>query len=117
MNRFISFPCIVDKIESKKDRTLKVVLGLPELPPSESSILLSLANKEAVGYLSPNALQEAELTVVDKDMPKGKTPSQRFRSVLFILWKQLGSKDTFAQYYATHYERLIEQIKEKLDNT
>lgn len=117
MNRFVSFPCIVDGVASKKDRSLKVTLGLPELPPNEAAVLLSLANKEGVCYLSPNALQESELLPVDSDAPKGKTPSQRFRSVLFLLWKQQGSKGDFSQYYATHYERLIEQIKEKLDNT
>lgn len=46
---------------------------------------------------------------------KSKTPSKRLRAVLFILWKQLGSKGDFDAYYKTQVDKLIEHIKAKLD--
>lgn len=55
------------------------------------------------------------------DIPKeeaedaSKTPSKRLRAVLFILWKQMGEKGDFEQYYRTQIEKIIDHLKAKLD--
>ena len=47
---------------------------------------------------------------------KGKSPSQRFRAVLFLVNKSHGGTDeSFEQFYATELEKLIEHYKKKLD--
>ena len=45
----------------------------------------------------------------------GKTPSQRMRNVLFILWKQdpEGYKD-FNLYYISRMEKFIDALKENI---
>jgi hypothetical protein len=61
-----------------------------------------------------------ENEVQDEDIPKmeaeeTKTPSQRLRAVLFVLWKQEGSKGNFEDYYRSRMEKLIDVLKNKLD--
>lgn len=47
-------------------------------------------------------------------MPE-KSPSQRLRAVLFVLWEQRGSKGEFEEFYKESIERVIKRIKEELD--
>lgn len=47
---------------------------------------------------------------------KGKTPGQRLRAILFILWTQNGSKDDFEVYYKNKMEILIEKLKEQIED-
>lgn len=43
-----------------------------------------------------------------------KTPSQRLRAVLFILWQTEGKKGQFESWYQHKMETLIEHVKKKL---
>jgi hypothetical protein len=67
-------------------------------------------------YLSPkDIVTQKELAQVDAIQPEergGKTPSQRMRAVLYILWSQdnQGYKD-FPLYYDSKMERYIEELK------
>lgn len=53
-----------------------------------------------------------------KDEVKGKlddkTPSQRLRAVLFVLYTQEGSPGNFVDFYRTKVEHFIESIKSQL---
>ena len=57
----------------------------------------------------------------ESDIPKGiaenssKTPSKRLRSVLWVLYSQQGEQGSFEAFYADRMERIINQIKSKLD--
>jgi hypothetical protein len=72
---------------------------------------------DSFGYLlySPN-------TISEKDIPKEsaedrtKTPSKRLRAVLYVLWKQTATPDSdFEIFYRDRMEKLIDQIKARLD--
>lgn len=45
-----------------------------------------------------------------------KTPSKRMRAVLFVLWKQEGSKGEFESWYRERMDKLINFVKGKLDD-
>lgn len=47
---------------------------------------------------------------------QGKTPSQKLRAVLFLLWKQLSVEEPFDTWYAKKMEDIIEKFKEKLSD-
>ena len=55
-----------------------------------------------------------EIDAVDLEL-EGKSKSQRLRNVLYVLWTQEGSKGNFKEYYSDRMEKLIQQIKDKLD--
>jgi hypothetical protein len=71
---------------------------------------------QSFGWLlfGANEHQESD---VPKDLAKrdsGQSPSQRARAVLFVYWKQLGSKGDFEQFYNQKMEQFIDRIKENL---
>ena len=111
--------CIVESVQTRRDNTLKIVLGAQELSPSKGAELLGLMNKLTAVYLSPKeTISNAELSQVDQiDVElNGKTPSQRLRNVLYIAWQQSpeGYKE-FAPYYQWRMEKIIEFYKSKLE--
>jgi len=94
---------VVEKIQTMADGSIQVRLGLPELPPEQMTQLFSNMNK------STNVIEVNQVT-------DGKSPSQRLRSVLYVLW-QTEYKVTypeFAVFYASKMENWINKIKEKL---
>ncbi len=56
-----------------------------------------------------------DLDSLDMDLEDTtKTPSKRLRSVMYLLWKQ-ESVGEFKDFYKNRMERLIDQIKNRLD--
>lgn len=113
--QLIQIPAQMVSINSKADRSWKLVFETQELDGDDVRVLGN--NIHGTGWLvyKPNA------EVMLKDIPEGyadpgvKSPSQRLRSNLFILWKQKGSKGDFESYYRTSVEKLINIIQQQLD--
>ena len=117
MNKFISFACLIEGVSSRKDRSLKITLSTQELPPSEGSILLSLANNEGYCYISPQSLTESTLVVPESLPERGdKTPSQRLRARMFVYFTQhlLKPKEEFNAWYNSQLERIGDTYLEKM---
>lgn len=87
-----------------------------ELSPEEKAAVMDFHMQAGWLLFSPNE-------ITDSDIPKqvaekgAKTPSQRLRAVLFILWKQSGSLDDFERFYEQQMEMFTNNIKMKLDRT
>jgi hypothetical protein len=115
----IIVPAIIENISTRKDNTLKVVLGTNEITPDKVGQLMSLHNKMAYVAIKAemfNPDEKAMLSELKADEQIGKTPSQRLRSVLYILYaaKDDGFK-TFNEYYIYKMEGFIEHLKTKID--
>lgn len=121
MSNLITFNVEVETIQSRKDNTLKIVLGTQEL--SEGGKLFPLQNKLCTIGIVPNeALSQEDIETLQAakinldDVPNGKSPSQRLRNVLFILWLQNNSGyDDFRLFYLNRMDKLIDQIKAKIE--
>lgn len=110
---------IIESVQTRRDNTIKIVLGCQELSPSKGAELLGMMNKLTAVYLSPKeTISESELKQVDAvDVElNGKTPSQRLRNVLYVMFGQKpeGFKD-FDGYYKSKMELIIEHYKSKLE--
>lgn len=107
----------VESVSTRKDRTLKIVLGTQELSPSKAGELMGLMNKIAVTYISMKDINQSEIDQVDKLDPEfgGKTQSQRMRNVLYKTFEHNseGFKD-FNSYYQAKTEQIIDHLKTKL---
>lgn len=118
MNSGILLACQVENIASRRDGTIKVVLGTQELSQSKAGELFGLQNRVACVYISPKeSIPQNELKQVDQlepDLP-GKSPSARMRNVLFILWKQdqKGFKE-FDPFYRSEMEAIIGELKNNI---
>jgi hypothetical protein len=109
--------CIVDKITTLKDKSVKITLDTQELKASNAGELFTLLNSLCTVYISPAEVTSREMAQVDAVEPEmqGKSPSQRMRTVLFLLWKQdnEGFK-VFDMYYQGKMEKYIEELKQNL---
>lgn len=110
-------PVTFEGIQTRKDNTIKVILGTQELDPAKAGELFTLNNKFGYCYLSQRTIDQSDIEVVDELDPEfeGKTQSQRLRGVLFLLWKQddEGYKD-FKNYYQAKTDKIIEHLKTKI---
>ncbi len=108
--------CQIESISTRADHSLKVVMGLPELPPEESAALMGLNRLSANILISPNEITQEDVdnidTISDEDKElfgkKAKTKSQRLRGVLYRVWENLGNKGTSKDHYATEMDKICE---------
>jgi hypothetical protein len=113
----ILIACQIESIASRKDKTVKLVIGTQELSPSKAGELFNLNNKIATVYISEKTIDQREMDQVDKIDPEfeGKTQSQRIRAVLFILWTQDAEGfQLFDSYYRSKTDKYIEHLKNKI---
>jgi hypothetical protein len=105
------------------DGGLRLQVDTQELAPESNAELMRQYNK--LGHF---VFAESEV-IKESDIPttpledNQKTPSQRLRSTLFVWFKKLQEKgelkenSDFEYFYRHHTERLIENIKKKIDET
>ena len=113
-------PAGLESYRSLKDGTLKLSFETGELSPEQMANVHYSLNK--VGYLafSPDAMATQELDEIDKlkveYSDNGKTPSQRLKAVLYLMWKQKPEGFNSSEvHYLHHMEKLIEHFKNKLE--
>ena len=112
----ISSPVILSGIRAKVDGSLGLSLSTPELSPDEKVLFMSLQNKNCQMALVPTDEPIEEETKVKGELAV-KTPGQRLRAVLFVLYKQdyEGKYKTFSEFYEITMNRTIESFKGKLN--
>lgn len=108
----------IERVSTRKDRTVAVTLGSQELTPSKAGELLAFANQLVCVYISPKeTVTQNEIDQVDRLNPEfeGKTQSQRLRNVLYRLFEQNaeGYKD-FDGFYRHHTDKIIDHLKLKI---
>lgn len=89
-------------------------VSTPELENEQKVEFLNLQGHNIELLIKPLDEPAEELVSVDRDL-QNKTQSQRMRSTLYVWWQQLGEPDTFNNFYMEKTERIIEQLKEKLE--
>lgn len=110
-------PVYVESVSTRKDKTVKIILGSQELNPATAGQIFNLMNTLSVAYISPKEIGQKEIDQVDKLSPEfeGKTQSQRLRNVLYKLFVQESEGfKTFDEYYRAKTEKFIEHLKAKI---
>ena len=115
----IILPAQLDGLRTLADKTLKITFETQELNPQD--LLGLMENMHQFGYL---AFQKEPFTGDQKEMIselksdfefKGKSSSQRLRSVLYVLWQHDPQGfDTSVKHYESEMERIINHYKSKL---
>jgi hypothetical protein len=110
----ISHDAIITSIRSKKDRSISYSVDSPELNSSEKALFFELQNLNIVITITPKDEPEAPRQEINTDLEQ-KTPSQRLRNVIYILYQQSGQTTDFELYYKNTMEVLIQKLKDKID--
>ncbi len=113
----IKLPAYLTGFSTKVDRTGSIRIATNEL--SDEDFLLLKKNQGAFGWFAFQPNEDQDVDFGDESAEDfNKSPSQRLRNVLYILWKQKvaddGLEEPFKIFYDKSMERLIELIKLKL---
>jgi len=118
----LTIPCAIESVATRKDKTIRLVIGTQELAPQQMTELMS----HWMGGVGVMAFKGEQFNYNDEEMLKsikidaselgGKTPSQRLRSSLYVLFEHNneGHQD-FNSYYQSMMERFIEMVKKRID--
>ena len=109
----------MEGIASRKDKTIKVTLGTQEMTPNEAAQLFNLNQKLCYVAIKEEHFNQEEADIIadlKTDFDNIKSPSQRFRAILYVNFQQRsdGYKD-FQSYYLAKMDALCEHFKNKLD--
>jgi hypothetical protein len=122
MSDLLLIPCAIESVSTRRDKTLKVVIGTQELSPAKAAELLNqwasgigvMAFKgESFSFNDEEVLKSIK---IDAEEMGSKTPSQRLRSCLYVLFERNaeGHQD-FNSYYASMMEKFIDMVKKRID--
>ena len=113
----ISLASNISKVTTMSDHTVRLQVDCQEAPAEVMAELFALKSKLGWFTFSEKVISEIDT----RDFPEikvekwEKTPSQRLRATLYILWEQTKPDVTFEQYYREQVEKVISYLKEKLD--
>lgn len=113
----VQVPAQIVDFKPKADRSWRLTFGTRELSGEEVKVLADNFQGEGWLVFSPNgeiAPDDVPLELADAGV---KSPAQRLRAVIYLLWKQKGSKGDFESYYRTSMEKLVEYISVQLDES
>lgn len=107
---------IITSISSRKDGSVGFRGETPKFNDEQFSAFRKLQNQVVVADLKPLEGESADIIEVKTELDE-KTPSQRLRGVLFVLYKQqyMGKYPTFHEFYEKTMESFIDQCKSRLD--
>jgi len=109
----IELNTVITGIRAKVDGSLGLTMGTPEMTPAEKAEVMKLQGVSLKTTIEPLELTVPKM-VIDKEL-EGKTPSKRLYGVIFVWWDQLGRPDEFEVFYKKTMDKIIDQVKGKLD--
>jgi hypothetical protein len=112
-------PATLSKCEALAHSTMKMTFHTQEGIDSDSMKRL-FELYEKTGWLSFNvekieAKNIANLPQIDPKQYEGKSPSQRLRSVLYVLWQKKGSPGIFEDLYIKMMGRFQKQVSDEIE--
>lgn len=115
-SRRFQTPATLGGISTKSDGSLSLRFSTQEMNDEDIQTILKYRN--AFGWLlfqeQEHKAEDIELEAVRRDTG-GKSPSQRLRNSLYVLYQQSTDQSiTFEQYYAQQMEKVIENVKSRL---
>lgn len=113
----LKIPSQVSKIETTADKCLKLIIHTTqELDPADEAEIFQLKQKIGWMVFSVTDIKETDIPDEPVEFEGQKTPSERLRNVLFLLHQSQGGKpEDFEAYRIKYMERLISNLKEKLN--
>jgi hypothetical protein len=112
-HKALRFEALMTGFSSRADHSLSFRGVTPELSTEEKVAMMSLQNVLCEVLMFPKDEKDVDILKVEKEVVH-RSPSQRLRSVIFLLWKQTKEELPFEVYYAQSMERIIDHLKSKL---
>lgn len=106
-------------MQSRADKSWKLVFGTQELTPDEIGKIGGAQNNVCFLAINPNPFSKEQEKAINETKAEladeGKSPSQRLRGVLFVAFKNNSEGyEIFNDYYIKKMEQIIDHFKSKL---
>jgi hypothetical protein len=117
MKQIFQIPADVSKITTTAINTIKLTFETQEMSAESAALIWRLREKHGWLFFAETPIDVDDLKIDEpaKEFKEDKTPSQRLRSIFFVYWKQLKSEQDFDSFYKSNMEKIIEQIKSRLE--
>lgn len=116
-----TLPSTITKVTTMADNTVRLQVDCQEMPPEQMAEIFKM--KGLLGYFF--FLDSPVLEIEKSDLPEiqleswEKSPSQRLRAAFYRYWEMLHDKgkvkEAFEVWYRVEMEKLITQIKDRLN--
>lgn len=110
----IQVQAVIAGIRSKLDKSLGLTLHTPELSSKERALFMDLQGINVDLTITPIDDNPEGVETINKEL-ESKTQSQRIRACLYRYWEQQGKEGDFETFYKQKTEKIIESIKDKLE--
>ena len=113
----IKIPGILRDNGQLLDGTRRLTIYTQEVPPEQLFEVIKHSGKLGVFCFAEGDIKEEDLKVLPQIKTESweKTPSQRLRAVLFLIWSKGKNQKSFDEFYISWMNDLINKLKEKLD--
>ena len=128
MNNTVIFDGGVETIATRADGSIKVVVGSQELSSDTMTRLFDLRRKVGYVLISTKEISQEQIDAVETSTSNmefsEKTPSQRLRGVLYVMWEKTQPKENdqgiekfvdFDLFYKRKLNEIINHYKKQLD--
>ena len=116
-NKILKTPATLEGVSLLKDGSATLRFSTQEIIGEDLVVIKGFHGHFGTLVFSEASLQPADIPKQDPEF-EGKSPSQRLRAVIFVLWNHLKeNKKTdlkFEDFYSGQLESLITQYKAKL---
>lgn len=106
----------IGNIRQLADGGLNIPIKTQELDAEKMAALFRMAKFCYVGF-KPESFTAGELAELDSmksDTMFGKTLSKQLRNVLYVIYKQQNTEESFENYYSRRMTELITLTKEEI---
>lgn len=112
----LKVPSQITRIQTMADGGLRLFVDTQEISAEDKAAVMELHKQIGWFLFSESQIKEEDvLNLPDIQLDKGeKSPSQRLRAVLYLLWEKQGKKGSSEQFYRDYLERVISKLKEQL---
>lgn len=112
---FLQLQGILTSISTRKDRSLKIVFETNEVTSQDFKALFEM--RDCFGWISFTETKREVIEFPKQEIKfkNNKTPSQRLRNSIYILWLRTASGIDFDAFYNLKMSTFIEMIKEKIN--
>jgi len=111
----IQFSAQIESAKANNDRTLSLKVDTQELSAEETAKVFSFFQKQIWIAFAETAISKEQLNIpeVMDEMDK-KSPSQRLRDRMFVVFKEKKVTGTFDDWYKTQLEKIGDNYLAKI---
>ena len=111
---------IIEGYRSLLDKSVKIIIETQEVTAEDIGKIHSLCGQYGkMLFSTENIIKEVEEAVEDfkikEEKKEAKTPSQRLRNNLYILWTIEGGFPSSEEHYDNYMTKLISSVQNKID--